>query len=439
MYAALDRGWAEPTRLRRTLTRLPVPRAADGRIVLAVDVSNWPSPDAPTSDERLFCHVYGRGDRRTDKLIPGWQYSFVAALETGRTSWCALLEAIRLGPADDATLVTADQLREVVGRLTAAGHWKLDDPEILIMMDSGCDVAYLAHALADLPVILVGRLRSDRVIAPRPRPAGTEGRTAPPPRRRSSLRPDRHLARARYQHRHGKARTMAWGRMHPRLAHRDPWLEYVEDELPIPRRTLVGLEVEFLPGGRGPLAAVLPAVLRPGTHLPSDEADPGLDRPEDPSRGHRRPVDLAHHRRPHPAPPRPAPRRRAETPLGTENRVPPAHPARVRRGFATSEPQQSIPQPHRNRPDQNRDALPARRTSTGPPVTASARQQNAPNQSLNTRKPQVNAKLRIGAHVTRSPAGSCPAGLRGVRASRGAAALRRTARTGGRRGSGRWC
>jgi hypothetical protein len=58
---------------------------------------------------------------------------------------------------------------------------------------------------------------------------------------------------------------------------------------------------------------------------------------------------------------------------------------------------------------------------------------------LNTRKPQVNAKLRIGAHVTRSPAGSCPAGLRGVRASRGAAALRRTARTGGRRGSGRWC
>ncbi|WP_245194926.1 transposase, partial [Kitasatospora phosalacinea] len=59
----LDRGWAEPARLREVLAGLPLPRAADGRIVLAVDVSNWLRPDAPTSDERLFCHVYGRGDR----------------------------------------------------------------------------------------------------------------------------------------------------------------------------------------------------------------------------------------------------------------------------------------------------------------------------------------------------------------------------------------
>ncbi|KUO21483.1 hypothetical protein AQJ91_09110 [Streptomyces dysideae] len=33
-------GTALPTRLRRTLADLPLPRAADGRIVLAVDVSN---------------------------------------------------------------------------------------------------------------------------------------------------------------------------------------------------------------------------------------------------------------------------------------------------------------------------------------------------------------------------------------------------------------
>ncbi|GAA2773339.1 hypothetical protein GCM10010440_75030 [Kitasatospora cinereorecta] len=105
MYAALDRGWLEPARLRRALAALPLPRLADGRIALAVDVSNWLRPDAPTSDDRLFCHVYGRG-RSADQLIPGWPYSFVAALETGRTSWTALLDAVRLGPADDATAVT---------------------------------------------------------------------------------------------------------------------------------------------------------------------------------------------------------------------------------------------------------------------------------------------------------------------------------------------
>lgn len=57
LYAALDRGWLEPTRLRRALASLPPPKAADGRVVLAVDVSNWLRPDAPTSEDRLFCHV----------------------------------------------------------------------------------------------------------------------------------------------------------------------------------------------------------------------------------------------------------------------------------------------------------------------------------------------------------------------------------------------
>jgi hypothetical protein len=86
LYAALDRGWLELARLRRTLAGLPLPKAVDGRIVLAVDVSHWLRPDAPTSDDRSFCHVYGPGNRSSDQLVPGWPYSFVAALESGRTS-----------------------------------------------------------------------------------------------------------------------------------------------------------------------------------------------------------------------------------------------------------------------------------------------------------------------------------------------------------------
>ncbi|MFK0160788.1 transposase [Streptomyces sp. NPDC090493] len=172
----MDRGWLEPTRLRRTLAGLPLPKAADGRIVLAVDVSNWLRPDAPTIDDRLFCHVYGRGDRKTDQFVPG--YSFVAALESGRTSWGALLDTVRLGPADDATLVTAAQLRDVLQRLTQAGHWRPGDPEILIVMDAGNDATYLAHPLADLPMTLLGRLRSDGVMLrdPGPTPSGQGGR-----------------------------------------------------------------------------------------------------------------------------------------------------------------------------------------------------------------------------------------------------------------------
>ncbi|GAA1501846.1 hypothetical protein GCM10009760_64750 [Kitasatospora kazusensis] len=256
MYQALDRGWLEPTRLRRTLANLPLPRLSDGRIALAVDVSNWLRPDAPTSDERLFCHAYGRG-RNADQLVPGWPYSFVAALESGRTSWVGLLDAVRLGPADDATAVTATQLREVVERLIAAGHWYPGDPDILIVMDAGYDVTRLAHVLADLPVELTGRLRSDRIMLrdpgePRSGPRG--GR----PRRHGGVftfaQPDSwhtpDVTTATETTRYGNAKALAWDRMHPRLQRRGPWLEYTDAELPALHGTLIRLKVEHLPGDR---------------------------------------------------------------------------------------------------------------------------------------------------------------------------------------------
>ena len=72
MYDALNAGQVEPARLRRSLASLPLPRVG-GRIVLAVDVSPWLRPDAATSGDRLFCHVYGRA-KNNAQLIPGWPY-----------------------------------------------------------------------------------------------------------------------------------------------------------------------------------------------------------------------------------------------------------------------------------------------------------------------------------------------------------------------------
>lgn len=97
MYDALNHGRINAGLLRRALAVLPQPKAADNRLVLVVDVSNWLRPDAPCSPDRLFCHVYGRNGRSSNQFVPGWPYSFVAALETGRTSWCQLLDAVRFG------------------------------------------------------------------------------------------------------------------------------------------------------------------------------------------------------------------------------------------------------------------------------------------------------------------------------------------------------
>lgn len=70
LYDGLASGVVDIARWRRTLASAPIPRASDGRITLAVDVSPWLRPDAATSDNRSFCHVHGRGKGRT-QMVPG--------------------------------------------------------------------------------------------------------------------------------------------------------------------------------------------------------------------------------------------------------------------------------------------------------------------------------------------------------------------------------
>ncbi|WP_051699698.1 hypothetical protein [Streptomyces sp. NRRL F-4474] len=60
--------------------------AADGPIVLAVDVGNFLRPDATTSNDRSFCHVYRRSDRITGQFVPGRPTSPTAPWRTRLTS-----------------------------------------------------------------------------------------------------------------------------------------------------------------------------------------------------------------------------------------------------------------------------------------------------------------------------------------------------------------
>ena len=256
VYDAVNSGRVQIGRLRRSLAALPFPAWADGRIRLAADVSNWLRPDAQTSPDRLFCHTYARG-KGNAQMIPGWPYSVVAALEPGRTSWTLPLDAVRLGPADDATEVTAAQLRQVAERIIAAGHWRDGDPDILVVFDAGYDLTRLAWLLRDLPVEVLGRLRSDRVMYfPAPlRQPGTSGR---PIRHGAAFKladpktwPAPAAATVTETARYGTARTAAWGRLHQQLAARAGW-EGFDGELPIVEGTVIRLQVQHLPGDRSP-------------------------------------------------------------------------------------------------------------------------------------------------------------------------------------------
>jgi hypothetical protein len=254
LYDALNEGRADIGRLRWLVTALPLPRWRDGGIRLAVDVSAWLRPDAGTSPGRLFCHLHGRG-RNAGQMTAGWPYSFVAALGPGRSSWTALLDAQRIGPGDDECEVTAGQLRDVVGRLAAAGHCKPGDPPVIIAMDSGYNATRLAWLLRDLPVIVVARIRSDRVYRrPAPaRPAGARGRA---PRHGPAFKcgpaardaPDAEQDGERTGH--GPVRVAAWGRLHQEVHRHTGGFEDwpAGQELPLIEGTVIRISA---PGGAG--------------------------------------------------------------------------------------------------------------------------------------------------------------------------------------------
>jgi len=255
LYDALNAGHAGFARLRRAVAGLVLPGWPDGRIRLAVDVCNWLRPEAVCSPQRLFCHVHGRG-KNAGQRIPGWPYSFVAALGPGSSSWTLPLDAVRLGPGDDDCAVTAAQLREVFARLEAAGQWTGGDPPAVVVMDAGYNVTRLAHLLADLPVIVVARVRADRVFY-RPAPAKAPGLAG---RRARHGAPVKCADPASWggaaveqqapQARHGPVRAVAWTRVH-QLVHRhtggfEDWPG--DKELPVVEGTLIRLSAASVPG-----------------------------------------------------------------------------------------------------------------------------------------------------------------------------------------------
>lgn len=143
----------------------------------AVDVSPWLRSDALCSADRLFSHVSGRA-KTASQVIPGRPCSFVAVLEPGAISWTATLDAVRLGPVDDETAVTAVQPEGVLERLSNAGQWQAGDPDIVIVGDAGYDV---------LPVLVLGSRGFRNIRAPLacpsrvPKPRGTGPGRPPPP------------------------------------------------------------------------------------------------------------------------------------------------------------------------------------------------------------------------------------------------------------------
>lgn len=119
------------------------------------------------------------------------------------------------GPGDDTATVTARQLRDLLQRLITAGQWQTGDPDILIVADAGYDAPRLGFLLKDLPVQVLARMRSDRVLR----------RAVPPLLPHTQGRPPRHGGEFVF----GQPDT--WGHTGHRNRHRHPPLRHRQSPL----------------------------------------------------------------------------------------------------------------------------------------------------------------------------------------------------------------
>jgi hypothetical protein len=166
-----------------------------------------------------------------------------------------VLDAVRLQPGADVAAVTTVQLRDVVERLVAAGQWREGDPEILVVMDAGYEAPRIAHLLGDLPVQILGRLRSDRVMRRPTPPRIYDPKGGRPPKHGGEFVfgdpatwDTEHVVTITNTRLYGKATAQAWDRLHPRLTRRAAWTGH-DGPLPIIEGTVIRLIVEKLPSG----------------------------------------------------------------------------------------------------------------------------------------------------------------------------------------------
>src|SRR6266508_882564 len=246
VYDALRSGRVQVERLRDLLVSSLPP--ADP-LVFAVDVTTWPRCDAECSPERGFYYHPSRHSAG-QPIIAGWAWQWICQLSFDRDSWTAPVDAARLHPLDDTDQQAAVQVRALLGRLGDGG------PVPLVVFDAGYDSAQLTLDLAEAPVAVLVRLRSDRCFYadPPPRPPGAGGR----PRRHGAkfncadptTWPAPTATLVCEDDQYGSVTVQAWAGLHPKQQ-RHPG-HGTGGPRPIVRGTIIRVQVERVPARTRP-------------------------------------------------------------------------------------------------------------------------------------------------------------------------------------------
>ena len=138
LYKALGDGGVDEDRLRGLLVEH---RPSDWPLVFAVDASTWDRCDAECSPDRGFYYSASRHSAG-QPIVAGWSYQWICQLDWAPDSWTAPTDVARIPPTADATEVTIEQIRRIVGLLP-------DDEEVpLFVLDAGYDPIGIGDGLA---------------------------------------------------------------------------------------------------------------------------------------------------------------------------------------------------------------------------------------------------------------------------------------------------
>lgn len=118
LYKSLARGRIDEDRLRRLLV---AHRPTDGPMVFAVDASVWDRCDAECSPGRGFYYSASKHSAG-QPIVAGWSFQWISQLSGTPHSWTAPVDVGRIGPREDTTDATIDQVRRAVDLLPGDGE-----------------------------------------------------------------------------------------------------------------------------------------------------------------------------------------------------------------------------------------------------------------------------------------------------------------------------
>src|SRR3954467_14820189 len=123
----------------------------------AVDTTVWMRCDAECSPQRGFYYHPSRHSAG-QPIVAGWCYSWLVALSAGADSWTAPLDSRRMLVGENANVVAAQQIRQLLPKLGVLAV------PALFAFDGGYDPVQLSVETAGTGVQIVVRVRDDRVF-----------------------------------------------------------------------------------------------------------------------------------------------------------------------------------------------------------------------------------------------------------------------------------